>query len=127
MSKTENPGHYTESGTRKYQSNGPVAWGTLFRKVAGKDGREGEGIRAALAFAAAHPEKFVAWADANPLVMERQHGAKPARAVKTKPAKPPKAPKVKAAKPPKAPKAPKVRKVKAAKPEQQQTSMPEVK
>jgi len=91
MAKNENPGHYTASATRKYQANGPVAWGQLFRKVAGRDGREGEGIRAALAYAYEHADRFAAWADAHPLVLagERGKGPKPAKAPKAKPAKAP--------------------------------------
>jgi hypothetical protein len=62
---SKDPGHYTEHGTRKFQANGRVEWSRLFTRVAaGK--REGEGIRAALAYAATHASQFEAWAKAHP-------------------------------------------------------------
>ena len=108
----KHPGHYTESSTRKYQANGPVSWGSTYRKVAGRDGREGEGIRAALAFAVARADQFIAWAESHPGLW-----APASTAPKVKASKAPKvkAPKVKA---PKAPKAPKARAPKVAKGEQ---------
>lgn len=87
------PGHYTESSTRKYQANGPVSWGATFRKVAGKDGREGEGIRAALAFAVERSDQFQAWAANHPTLW-----APASTAPKAPRAKAPKAPKAKAPK-----------------------------
>jgi hypothetical protein len=53
--------HYTDKGTRKFQCNGPVEWAKAFGKAAA-GGREGEGIRAALAYAIANEAKFLAWA-----------------------------------------------------------------
>lgn len=106
-SKSESPGHYTAHGTRKFQANGPVAWSKAFKRVAGKDGREGEGIRAALAYAAEHEDAFVRWAESHIAAWQ------PART--TPPEKPAKAPKSKAPKVPKskAPKAPKSKAPKA--------------
>ena len=66
MKKAEQPGHVTEAGTRKHQTNGPVEWSKVFRRVAGRDGREGEGIRAALAYAVAHADAFERWAESHP-------------------------------------------------------------
>jgi len=57
------PGHYTESGTRKFQANGPIDWAATFKAAAG-EGREGEGIRAAMAYAIAHKAQFLAWSKA---------------------------------------------------------------
>lgn len=57
------PGHHTASGTRKYQCQGPLSWSTGLQKIAGKDRPEGEGIRAAIAYAVSHMaelEEFVA-------------------------------------------------------------------
>ena len=103
------PGHYTESSTRKYQANGPVSWGATFRKVAGKDGREGEGIRAALAFAVERSDQFQAWAANHPTLW-----APASTAPKAPKAKAPKAPKAKAPKAKaKAPRAPKAKAPKA--------------
>lgn len=65
MGKSEQATHYTQHGTRKYQANGPVGWAAVFRRVAGKDGREGEGIRAALAYAAGHEAAFASWAESH--------------------------------------------------------------
>ncbi len=84
--KASTPGHYTEKGTRKFQSNGPIDWSSTFKRAAGKDGREGEGIRAALAYAVAHESAFLAWA-----VKHGDEDAKrdrPHAAPKAKPAKP---------------------------------------
>jgi len=55
--------HYTDSDTRKYQANGPTSWATAFRQFAGRGGKEGEGIRMALAFAACHAEQVQRWKD----------------------------------------------------------------
>ena len=108
------PGHYTESQTRKYQANGPISWGVTFRKVAGRDGREGEGIRAALAFAVEKSDQFQAWAENHPTLWAPASTAPKAPKAKAK-AKAPKAPKAKAKAPkaPRAAKAPKAPKAKA--------------
>lgn len=53
------------SGTRKYQCNGPVSWSATFREAAGRGGAEGEGIRAALAFALSRRDELLAFAGAN--------------------------------------------------------------
>ncbi|HEX7947487.1 MAG TPA: hypothetical protein VF495_22675 [Phenylobacterium sp.] len=101
-SKSESPGHYTAHGTRKFQANGPIEWSKAFKRVAGKDGREGEGIRAALAYAVAHEDAFAKWAESHIAAWSPAGTApvvKPAKAPKAKPAKAPKA------KPAKAPKA----------------------
>lgn len=66
LKNDEQPGHYTEAGTKKHQANGPVAWSKVFQRVAGKEGREGEGVRAALAYAVAHADAFVGWAEKHP-------------------------------------------------------------
>ncbi len=110
-SKSATPGHYTESGTRKYQTNGPIAWSREF-VLAAHGGREGEGINAALAYAIAHRAEFQAWA-----TRARKAAAEP----ESKAAKAPKAAKAKAAKAAKAPKAAK------AKAEPVQAELPEVK
>lgn len=57
------PGHYTDKGTRKFQANGPIEWSKTFTKAAG-GGREGEGIRSAMAYAIAHEKAFLSWAAA---------------------------------------------------------------
>jgi hypothetical protein len=53
--KPTKPDHYTASGTRKYQAQGPVAWSTFFKslaeKIGGRGAPEGLGIRACLAYA----------------------------------------------------------------------------
>jgi hypothetical protein len=61
--KSKTPGHYTESGTRKFQANGPQEWGKTFRAAAKAmgEGREGKGIMMAMAYAVAHDKAFVAW------------------------------------------------------------------
>lgn len=85
------PGHFTEHGTRKFQANGPVAWTGTFRAAAGKERALGDGIRAALAYAAAHREGFLAWAKSHESAWERAPTThvKPARRAKpAKPAKP---------------------------------------
>lgn len=69
MSKTKIPkdgsvtdgsaSHITGAGTRKYQANGPLLWGPIFRRVAnavgGAGAAEGIGIRAVLAMAVSMP------------------------------------------------------------------------
>ena len=120
MAKDE-PGHYTESGTRKYQANGPVTWGKVFRAVAGRDGREGEGIRAALAYAAEHSEAFSRWAEQHPTLWTPARAGGEAKPAKAKPAKA----KPAKAKPAKAKaKATKPAKAKAAKPAKAPEQMP---
>lgn len=97
--------HHTESGTRKYQCNGPEAWErdlqALADKVAGRKGAPmGIGIRAALA-AGLGVTVGVGDVRAVDLVVGKAKG-KPAKAApKAKPAKA--SPKAKASKPAKAP------------------------
>lgn len=106
MAKQENPGHYTEAGTQKHQAAGPVAWGKVFRRVAGKDGRQGEGVRAALAYAVHHEEAFLRWAEAHPGLWAPASSAPKAKAAAVAKAAPKaKAPKAKGAVKAKAPKA----------------------
>ena len=126
MSKQEQPGHYTQHGTKKHQCNGPVSWTAIFKRVAGADGQVGDGVRAALAYAAGHEAAFVAWAKGHPEAWARASTA-PARPARAKaPGRAAKAPEraakragkraaAKAA--PKAPKAPKA----------EQQTLPEVK
>jgi hypothetical protein len=102
MATTKNPGHFTDHGTRKFQANGPVAWTGAFRAAAGKDQTLGDGIRAALAYAALHRDQFLAWAKSHTDAWERAPSA-PVSNGKRKAA--PKAPKA-------APKAPRARKAK---------------
>ena len=71
MATTKQPGHFTEAGTRKFQANGPVEWTAAFRAAAGKDQALGDGIRAALAYAALHREQFVTWAKGHTDAWER--------------------------------------------------------
>lgn len=71
----KNPGHFTEHGTRKFQANGPVAWTSVFRAAAGKDQTLGDGIRAAMAYAASHRESFLAWAKSHTDAWERAPSA----------------------------------------------------
>lgn len=144
MSKQEQPGHYTQHGTKKHQCNGPVSWTAIFKRVAGADGQVGDGVRAALAYATSHSEAFVGWAKSHPDAWARASTApatKPARA--SKPARAGKAPEraakraagkaaVKAGvKAPKAPKAPSKlltpKAVKAAVKAAEQQTLPEVK
>lgn len=56
--------HYTDKGTRKFQANGPVEWGKIFKAASKSCGgtREGEGIRLAMAYAAGHEKAFLKWA-----------------------------------------------------------------
>lgn len=75
MATTKNPGHFTDHGTRKFQANGPVAWTAAYRAAAGKDQTLGDGIRAALAYAALHREAFVAWAKSHTDAWERAPSA----------------------------------------------------
>lgn len=101
MSTTKQPGHFTEHGTRKFQANGPVAWTSAFRAAAGKDQTLGDGIRAALAYAALHRDAFLTWAKGHTDAWERAPSApvgkrKPAPKVKpapkAKPARKPRKP-----------------------------------
>jgi hypothetical protein len=58
------PGHYTDKGTRKFQSNGPIEWSQVFRaaaKAAGEE-REGQGINLAMAYAIANKAAFMKFA-----------------------------------------------------------------
>lgn len=75
MSNSKQPGHYTEHGTRKFQANGPVAWIPVFRAAAGKDQTLGDGIRAAMAYAALHRDQFLAWAKSHTDAWERAPSA----------------------------------------------------
>jgi len=75
MATTKQPGHFTEHGTRKFQANGPVAWTGAFRAAAGKEQALGDGIRAALAYAALHRDAFVAWAKGHTDAWERAPSA----------------------------------------------------
>jgi len=75
MAKIQTPGHFTEHGTRKFQANGPVAWTAAFRAAAGKDQTLGDGIRAALAYAALHRDQFLAWAKSHTDAWERAPSA----------------------------------------------------
>ena len=61
--KAKTPGHHTAKGTRKFQSNGPIEWSSVFRAAAKAGGgeREGEGIRAAMAYAIDNSKAFLAW------------------------------------------------------------------
>lgn len=47
------PGHYTASGNKKHQCNGPIAWSKVLLAAAHKElgatAREGDGVRLALA------------------------------------------------------------------------------
>jgi hypothetical protein len=75
------PGHYTDKGTRKFQANGPIEWSKVFTKAAGKEHPEGFGIRAAMAYAIAHEDKFLAWCKAQ-AESEAKPAAKPAAKAK---------------------------------------------
>jgi hypothetical protein len=86
MATTKQPGHFTEHGTRKFQCNGPVAWTGAFRAAAGKDQVLGDGIRAALAYAALHREHFVQWAKSHTDAWERAPSA-PVKSKRPAPAK----------------------------------------
>jgi hypothetical protein len=66
MAKNEQPGHHTAHKTQKHQCNGPIVWAALFRSVVGPSGQVGDGVRAALAYAATHPDAFRGWAKAHP-------------------------------------------------------------
>jgi hypothetical protein len=87
------PGHYTEKGTRKFQSNGPVEWSKSFKaaaKAAGEE-REGKGIMLAMYYAIANEKAFLAFAAKEGAAaidgMASPVKAKPAKAPKAKPAK----------------------------------------
>jgi hypothetical protein len=58
------PGHYTEKGTRKFQSNGPIEWSKVFKAAARAAGeeKEGKGIALAMAFAIANEKAFLKYA-----------------------------------------------------------------
>lgn len=63
---SKTPGHYTDKGTRKFQSNGPQEWSKTFRaaaKAAGEE-REGKGIMLAMAFAIDNEKAFLKFAAA---------------------------------------------------------------
>jgi len=62
--KSKTPGHYTDKGTRKFQSNGPIEWSKVFKagaKAAGEE-REGQGINLAMAFAIANEKAYLKFA-----------------------------------------------------------------
>lgn len=63
--KSEKPAHYTASGTKKHQANGPVEWSKVFKAAAKIVGsaREGEGVRLAMAYAVANEKAFLKWAE----------------------------------------------------------------
>lgn len=74
MTKNGQPGHYTQHNTRKFQCNGRVAWASTFRRAAA-GAQEGDGIRAALAYAVGHADAFLAWSKAHPADWQRAPSA----------------------------------------------------
>lgn len=120
MTKNGQPGHYTAHSTRKYQCNGQVSWGATFRRAAA-GAQEGDGIRAALAYAASHADTFLGWAKGHPDDWKRA-ATTPGKAGRAK--KAPARPSKRAAAPKRAKGAPKSKRAKRA---PEQLAMPEVK